>query len=79
LSREAKVLFCKDSTVGLQVVLRDARLIHPQTQAFVANELGGTNGLFDGSKLILPYAEMQGEKDGSHMMNMCIEIGDNKW
>src|SRR5437588_472841 len=47
------IVFCQDSAIGLQVVLRDVRPIHPQTKAFVADELGSTNGFFDGLELFL--------------------------
>jgi hypothetical protein len=39
-------------TVGLQVVFRGSWIVHPQTQAFIANELGSPNSLLDGGILL---------------------------
>src|SRR6266576_6788458 len=47
------VLFCQNSAIGLQVVLRDVRPIHPQTYAFVADELHNAYRFFDGLELFL--------------------------
>jgi len=47
------ILLGKHFTVGLQVVLGDVLAIHPQPQAFVADELDGTNGFINGSILFL--------------------------
>lgn len=48
-----RIFLGKYSTVGLQVVLRDAIPIHPQAQALVTDELGSMDSLFDGGKLLL--------------------------
>jgi hypothetical protein len=52
-------------TVGLQVVSRDGMLligIHPFSQAFVADELGGADGFLNGGTLGLCAIEFIGER-----------------
>src|SRR5260370_28533913 len=46
------VFICQNSTIGLQVVLGDVLAIHPQSQAFVADELDRTNSFSNGSILL---------------------------
>ena len=52
-SRGKRILFRKDSTIGLQVVLGDVLAIHPKPQAFIADELDRTKSFINGSKLFL--------------------------
>src|SRR5947207_4148 len=47
------IVFRKDSAIGLQVVFGDALTIHPQTYAFVADELHNAYRFFNSSKLFL--------------------------
>src|SRR5258708_4875209 len=47
------ICFCQHSTVGLQVVFGDMFAIHPQTYAFVADELHNAYRFFDGCILLL--------------------------
>jgi hypothetical protein len=46
------ILFGKDGTVALQIVLVDTTLIHPETKALVPDELHGANGFIDSSILL---------------------------
>src|SRR5260370_15432169 len=46
------VFLSQHFTVGLQVVFGGTRIAHPQTHAFVADELDNTNSLFNGCILL---------------------------
>src|SRR5260370_701540 len=46
------ILVGKLSTIALQVVLPDAAFVHPQAQAFVADELDEANGFINGGILL---------------------------
>src|SRR6266851_2223275 len=52
-SRGKGVYFGKDGAIRLQIIVRDALAIHPQTQTFVANELHHAADLVDGSILFV--------------------------
>jgi hypothetical protein len=47
------VFLSQDRTVALQVILRDAMLIHPLAQALIPDELDDTNGLLNGHVLLV--------------------------
>jgi len=51
------ILFGKDGTIALKIVLVDTALIHPQAHALVADELHHANGLIESS--ILPAQTVQ--------------------
>jgi hypothetical protein len=52
------VCFCKYSTVGLQVVFRDTRVIHPQPQRLVTDELDRPDSLINGSILLFAPTQL---------------------
>jgi hypothetical protein len=52
------VFIGQDSTVGLQVVFRDGRRIHPQPQRLVTDELDRPDSLIDGSILLFASTQL---------------------
>src|SRR5689334_4432107 len=59
-----RVLFGKRSTIALQIILGDNMLVHPETQALVANELDNTHSLID--SCILPFGATQFVLEDQH-------------
>jgi hypothetical protein len=47
------ICFSEYSTIALQVILGDATLVHPQAQAFIADELYYSDSVLDSSILLL--------------------------
>ncbi len=47
------IVFGEYSTIALQIILGDAALVHPQAQAFVADELYDSDSILESSVLLL--------------------------